>query len=129
MSGPVPIPTNRDKAAENRPVGGGLSGVTPHSVTSQHLYRPSYKVDFLIIVETVVEQRRIAGKTRRKPLSRSSHGLRKGNCVSLLDSTTVSGRTVYIVGDSAGWNGGNVDYHMWGSTKTFQVGDTLGKFD
>ncbi|KAK4376277.1 hypothetical protein RND71_006954 [Anisodus tanguticus] len=36
-------------------------------------------------------------------------------------STTVSGHTVYIVGDSAGWNGGNVDYHMWGSTKTFQL--------
>ncbi|XP_059300898.1 mavicyanin-like [Lycium ferocissimum] len=40
-------------------------------------------------------------------------------------TTTVISGTVYNVGDSAGWNGGNVDYHMWASTKTFQVGDTL----
>lgn len=44
-------------------------------------------------------------------------------------STTVIGSTVYNVGDSAGWTGGHVDYHMWASSKTFQVGDTLGKSD
>ncbi|XP_070005788.1 uncharacterized protein [Nicotiana sylvestris] len=41
-------------------------------------------------------------------------------------STTLVDGTVYSVGDSAGWTGSNIDYHMWASTKTFQVGDTLG---
>ncbi|XP_016515757.1 mavicyanin-like [Nicotiana tabacum] len=40
-------------------------------------------------------------------------------------STTLVDCTVYSVGDSAGWTGSNTDYHMWASTKTFQVGDTL----
>ncbi|CAN4098183.1 unnamed protein product [Withania somnifera] len=40
-------------------------------------------------------------------------------------STTMICGTVYHVGDSAGWTGGKVDYHMWASTKTFQVADTL----
>ncbi|KAM3288633.1 hypothetical protein P3S67_022063 [Capsicum chacoense] len=40
-------------------------------------------------------------------------------------STTMNGGTVYYVGDSAGWNGGNVDYRMWASAKTFHVGDTI----
>ncbi|KAM3231518.1 mavicyanin [Capsicum chacoense] len=40
-------------------------------------------------------------------------------------STSMIDGTVYYVGDSAGWNGGNVDYHMWASTKTFHVGDTI----
>ncbi|PHT37148.1 Stellacyanin [Capsicum baccatum] len=45
----------------------------------------------------------------------------------LLQSTTMNGGTVYYVGDSAGWNGGNVDYRMWASAKTFHVGDTIAK--
>ncbi|XP_070035751.1 mavicyanin-like [Nicotiana tomentosiformis] len=43
-------------------------------------------------------------------------------------STTLVDCTVYSVGDSAGWTGSNTDYHMWASTKTFQVGDTLAFF-
>jgi hypothetical protein len=33
----------------------------------------------------------------------------------------------YTVGDSSGWTGG-VDYSTWASDKTFNVGDTLGRF-
>ena len=36
---------------------------------------------------------------------------------------------VYKVGDSAGWTTiGNVDYKLWSSTKTFQLGDVIGNF-
>ncbi|XP_055832076.1 mavicyanin-like isoform X1 [Solanum dulcamara] len=40
-------------------------------------------------------------------------------------STTVIGSTVYNVGDSAGWTGGHVDYHMWASSRTFQYNQQL----
>lgn len=48
--------------------------------------------------------------------------------VFYLFSTTMIGGTVYNVGDSGSWNGDNVDFHMWASSRTFQVGDTLGLF-
>ncbi|KAK4379325.1 hypothetical protein RND71_001187 [Anisodus tanguticus] len=58
-------------AARNKFAVDGLPVAFPAStsrpVTSQHLYRPSYKMVFSIIVETVVEQRRIAKKNHRKP--------------------------------------------------------------
>lgn len=35
---------------------------------------------------------------------------------------------VYKVGESAGWTTiGNVDYKQWAASKTFQVGDVIGK--
>lgn len=46
--------------------------------------------------------------------------------VALLQQMTHA--AVYKVGDSAGWTTiGNVDYKIWSSTKTFQVGDVIRK--
>lgn len=48
--------------------------------------------------------------------------------ILLLSSTPLMVYGVeHAVGDSSGWNT-NVNYVSWASSKTFTVGDTLGKF-
>ncbi|KAF9618818.1 hypothetical protein IFM89_002686 [Coptis chinensis] len=50
-------------------------------------------------------------------------------CAVLMATLQVSVSVVYKVGDSSGWTTtGNVDYKQWAASKTFNIGDTIGKF-
>ncbi|XP_042022607.1 mavicyanin-like [Salvia splendens] len=53
--------------------------------------------------------------------------LRMAVClIAVLGWFEVRKGAVYKVGDSAGWTTiGNVDYKLWSSTKTFQLGDVI----
>ncbi|KAK4342348.1 hypothetical protein RND71_038164 [Anisodus tanguticus] len=61
-SGGITSPFRRLRQPETGPPSAAFPASTLRPVSSQHLDRPSYKVDFSIIVKTVVKQRRIVEK-------------------------------------------------------------------
>jgi hypothetical protein len=57
----------------------------------------------------------------------AGHGLLLATGLVVLAAAAQAYAKDYTVGDSSGWASG-VDYSTWASDKTFNVGDTLGRF-